>query len=42
MKSIEPRRTKGSETFFIYAVLTILFVLSVWAYVYKYNFTLEF
>lgn len=42
MKSIEPKRTKGAEGFFIYAVLTIIFILSIWAYVYKYNFTLTF
>lgn len=42
MKSIEPKRTKGAEGFFIYTVLTIIFVLLLWAYIYKYNFTLTF
>jgi hypothetical protein len=42
MKSIEPKRTKGSEGFFIYTVLTIIFVLLLWAYIYKYNFALTF
>ena len=42
MKSIEPRRTKGSEGFFIYTVLTIISVLLLINYIYKYNFTLVF
>lgn len=42
MKSIEPKRTKGAEGFFIYALLTIIFVLLTWIYVYRYNFTLTF
>jgi hypothetical protein len=42
MKSIEPRRTKGAEGFFIYTILTIIFVLLLWAYIYKYNSALTF
>lgn len=42
MKSIEPKRTKGAEGFFIYTVLFIIFVLSIWAYVYTYNSALTF
>jgi hypothetical protein len=42
MKSIEPKRTKGAEGFFIYTVLTIIFVLLLCVSIYKANATLVF
>lgn len=42
MKSLNSKKTNGARNTFIYTILFIIFVLSLWVTVYNRNFQLDF